>query len=151
MKPKAVSARMEAKTFRSGFLYATASVKEREIRFAKLPPQQVARALSLLLTLPKLEATAQPQNYTIRVRYDLIDHSLEELEDTLRSAGFHLSNTLYCKLSRALAYYCEETQLHNMECPQRLIKKSNEAYVHAWSHHAHGDHDDTPPDLRHDK
>ena len=38
-----------------------------------------------------------------------------------------------------------------MRMPQRLIKKSNEIYVKAWEHHAHGDHDDTPLELREDK
>jgi hypothetical protein len=50
---------------------------------------------------------------------------------------------------RALIYYVEETQLHNLEAPDRLLKKSqNEAYTHAWERHLHGDHDDTPPEWR---
>ena len=62
--------------------------------------------------------------------------------------GFHLDNSLFSKLTRALIRYCEQTQLHTLRSPQRLIKKSNEVYVKAWEHHLHGDHDDTPPELR---
>ena len=43
----------------------------------------------------------------------------------------------------------EDTQLHNMGAPEKRLKRSSqEAYVHAWEHHPHGDHDDTPPEWR---
>jgi hypothetical protein len=45
-------------------------------------------------------------------------------------------------------YFCEDTQMRNLRQPERLIKKSNEIYVKAWQHHPHGDHDDTPAELR---
>lgn len=151
MKPRAVSARLEGKSARAGLMCQTGSRKEREIRFAKLPPDQPARALAFLGGLQNLELAPIPDRFALRVAYVLAEYSLEELENALRNAGFHLSNSLYSKFSRALAYYCEETQLHTMESPQRLIKKSNEAYVQAWNHHPHGDKDDTPMELRHDK
>ena len=66
----------------------------------------------------------------------------------LRDAGFALENSLYIKLVRALVYFSEETQRHNLLSPERLIKQSNEVYIQAWNHHVHGDHDDTPPELR---
>jgi hypothetical protein len=151
MKPRAVSARLEGKSARAGLACQTGSRKEREIRFAKLPPDQPTHALAFLGRLENLEAAAVSGRPVLRVNYDLAEYSLEELENALRNSGFHLSNSLFSKLSRALAYYCEETQLHTMESPQRLIKKSNEAYVQAWAHHPHGDKDDTPLELRHDK
>ncbi len=50
---------------------------------------------------------------------------------------------------RALIYYVEETQLHNLEAPHKPLKRSqSEAYTHAWERHPHGDHDDTPPEWR---
>ena len=50
---------------------------------------------------------------------------------------------------RALFYYVEETQLHNLEAPERIRRKSqSEAYTNAWERHPHGDHDDTPPEWR---
>jgi hypothetical protein len=66
----------------------------------------------------------------------------------LRDAGFHLDSSLYSKLVRALVYFCEETQRHNLESPERLIKKSNEVYIKVYDQHPHGDHDDTPVELR---
>jgi hypothetical protein len=69
------------------------------------------------------------------VRYSVLDYSLESLEDALREAGFALDNSLYTKLVRALVYFCEETQRHNLLSPERLIKQSNEVYIQAWDHH----------------
>ena len=123
--------------------------KERTILFAKLPPGQVFEAAGLLCKLEGLEVTPHAEIPSIDIAYDLHDHSLEELETALEKTGFHLDSTLMSKLLRALIYYIEETQLHNLDAPERLLKKSqNEAYTHAWERHPHGDHDDTPPEWR---
>lgn len=123
--------------------------KHREIRFCKLKQQQqVADALDLLATLPGLEVTAGPLPNGVTVSYEIADHCMEGLETLLIDRGFHLENTLYCKLIRALVYFTEETQRRNLHQPERLIKQSQAVYSHAWDHHPHGDHDDTPPELR---
>lgn len=122
--------------------------KEREIRFKKLPPGQVDHAMRALRMLKGLQAERGAGELTLVVRYSVLDYSLESLEDALREAGFALDNSLYSKLMRALVYFCEETQRHNLESPERLLKQSNKVYIQAWDHHVHGDHDETPPDLR---
>jgi hypothetical protein len=125
--------------------------KHREIRFAKLPPDQVERAFVLLGRLERLDVEPGPEPFILSIRYEVEEYTLEGLEAALRKEGFHLDSTLYSKLVRALVYYCEDTQLRNMHGPQRLIKKSHEVYCKAWEHHPHGDHDDTPPELRQDR
>ena len=123
--------------------------KERTIRFSEIPPGQVAQAAAFLGGLPGLEVRANPQPLGIDVAYDLLDYSLEDLENALIDKGFHLDTTLLSKLMRALHYYVEETELHNLGAPERLLKSpQNEAYVQAWEHRLHGDHDDTPPEWR---
>lgn len=122
--------------------------KHREIRFCKLKRCQIADATALLATLASLEIAPGVQPNGIAVWYEIADHSMEALETLLIERGFHLENTLYCKLIRALVYFTEETQRRNMGQPERLIKKSHEVYSQAWEHHPHGDHDDTPPELR---
>ncbi len=122
--------------------------KHRELRFKKLPPGQVEQARRALSMLKGLDVEVGEGDYALVVRYSVLDYSLESLEEALREAGFALDNTLYSKLVRALVYFCEETQRHNLVSPERLLKKSNEVYIQAWDHHAHGDHDETPPDLR---
>ena len=118
------------------------------IRFKALPPGQVERAWEVLCVLKGLQIERTGDPLCLRVRYSVLDYSLEALEDALREAGCALDNALYTKLVRALIYFCEETQRHNLDSPERLIKQSNEVYVQAWDHQVHGDHDDTPLDLR---
>ncbi len=123
--------------------------KERSIQFAKLPPGQVPKAADFLQQVEHLSVAAKTELQAVDVAYDLREHSLEEIETALQDKGFHLDNTLLSKLMRAWIYYAEETQLHNLDAPHRLLKKSqNEAYTHAWEQHPHGDHDDTPPEWR---
>lgn len=122
--------------------------KHREIRFCKLKHWQVAEAYALLSTLHKLDVAPGTLPNGIAIWYEITDHNMAALENLLVDRGFHLENTLYCKLVRALVYFTEETQLRNMGQPERLIKKSHDVYSQAWEHHPHGDHDDTPPELR---
>ncbi len=129
----------------------TGTRKHREIRFGKLPPGQVARARALLERLDGLIVADGVLPTSIAIWYEIEEHTMEALEAALRQQGFHLENTLIAKLIRALVYYSEETQLRNMHGPQRLLKKSHEIYSKAWDHHPHGDHDDTPPELRVDR
>ena len=123
-------------------------VKERELRFAHSPAGQVERAREALRTLKGVTVSDGPTANSLCVRYSILDYSLELLEEALRDAGYHLDNTLYSKLLRAIVYFCEETQRHNLLSPERLIKKSNEVYIKVYDQHPHGDHDDTPIELR---
>lgn len=125
--------------------------KTRDIRFAALPPGQTEQALAALRAFKGLSVTPVEGKPWLRVRYSVLDYSLEVLENALRQAGYHLDNTLYSKLLRALVYFCEETERHNLLSPERLIKQSNEVYVQVYDQHPHGDHDETPADLRHYK
>lgn len=123
--------------------------KERNVLFSKFPPGQVPEASDFLGKLEHLEVQPHVERRAVGVAYDLKEHSLQELEGALEDKGYHLDNTLMSKMMRALIYYVEETQLHNLGAPHRLLKKSqHEAYTHAWERHPHGDHDDTPPEWR---
>jgi hypothetical protein len=126
----------------------TGIVKQRELRFKTLPPGQVERAWRALRMLKDLQVERGARETGLIVRYSVLDYTLEALEDALRNAGFALDNTLYMKLVRALVYFSEETQRHNLMSPERLIKQSNKVYIQAWAHQVHGDHDDTPLELR---
>jgi hypothetical protein len=123
--------------------------KKREILFSKFPPGQVPEAADDLQHIEELSVEPKYEKRALDVTYDLQQHTLEELEEHLVDKGFHLDNTLMSKLTRALIHYVEETQLHNLGVPEKLIKPSaQEAYVQAWEHRPHGDHDDTPPEWR---
>jgi hypothetical protein len=125
--------------------------KHREIRFNKLRSWQIEQARTVLANLGGIEVTDGLLPNSLSVWYEVTEYTMEGIESTLIAQGFHLENTLYCKMIRALVNFCEDTQLRNMRQPERLIKKSNEIYSKAWEHHPHGDHDDTPPELRQDR
>jgi len=123
--------------------------KKREILFSKFPPGQVPEAADDLQHIEAVEVRAKFEKHSLDVSYDLQQHTLRELDEHLVDKGFHLDNTLYTKLTRALIYYVEDTQLHNIGAPEKRLKRTaSEAYVNAWKQHPHGDHDDTPPEWR---
>ncbi len=123
--------------------------KNREIVFSKFPPGQVPEAADDLQRLDEIDVQAKLEKRSLAVGYDLQQHTLRELDEHLVDKGYHLDNTLLTKLTRALIYYVEDTQLHNIGAPEKRLKRSSqEAYVQAWEHHPHGDHDDTPPEWR---
>lgn len=127
----------------------TQTRKRREIVFAKFPPGQLPEAAHLLAGLEGLSVIELPHRRALLVEYDLLNYTLQGLEEGLAEQGFHLDNTLMAKLLRAFNHYLEAIQLHNLHAPERLIKTySKEAYAKAWDRHLHGDHDDTPAEWR---
>ncbi|WP_019915750.1 hypothetical protein [Methyloversatilis discipulorum] len=122
-------------------------MKHRELRFCRRCPRRVDEALALLAAVGGISVTAQGDRI-VAIEYSLTDHSFRSIERALRAHGFVLDGSLKMRLIRTMLYFCEDTQLRNLKQPERLIKKSNEIYVQAWQHHPHGDHDDTPSELR---
>ena len=123
--------------------------KEREILFSKFPPGQVPEATDDLQRLDELEVLPKYEKRAVDVSYDLQQHTLQTIEEHLVDKGYHLDNTLMSKLTRALIHYVEATQLHNLDAPEKRLKRSSqEAYVKAWEQRPHGDHDETPPEWR---
>ncbi len=127
---------------------AAGVLKTREIRFKPWPADQVVQARRSLAALRGVQVEQGRDPLSLIIHYNVLDFTLELLEEALVTAGFQLERTLLIRLHRALIYYVEETQVHNLRSPERLIKQSHEVYVQAYSAHPHGDHDDTPPDLR---
>ena len=123
--------------------------KERTILFSKFPPGQIPEAADVLRRHESVMVTPDSDRRAVGVAYDLLEHTLEDLEGELEDKGFHLDNTLLNKLIRAFVHYAEETELHNLEATERPRKNSQHpAYTQAWERHPHGDHDDTPPEWR---
>ena len=125
--------------------------KHRELRFDPRYPEQVAEARKLLSDLEGMDIDTGLAPYSLAIWYEISTYSLEGLEAALVRQGFHLDDSLNSKLMRTVVYFCEETQMRNMRVPERLIKKSHEVYSKAWENHPHGDHDETPPELRQDR
>ncbi len=121
--------------------------KRREIVFHALPPGQVEAALAFLVDLPGLSA-ARMDGYTLLVEYEVSHYTLEAIEKALDLQGFHREGSLIQRLRSAMAHYCERVQRQNMGLPVTLTKNYQGAYVEAWQHRPHGDHDETPEEWR---
>ena len=122
------------------------TLKSREIVFHPVPLAQAPQALSLLAELPGLSVTLV-DDFTLRVAYDVAEYAIEDIESGLTGQGFHLEGTVLIRLKRALAYHCERVQRRNMGSPEPRTK-NYKAFVEAWQHRPHGDHDATPEEWR---
>lgn len=125
--------------------------KRRELRFDAGHAGQIQKAVNLLSGLPGILVEPGPTPFSLSVSYELRDYTLEGLEAALLAQGFHFDTSIGRRIGRAITHFVEETQLRNMRVPERLIKKSQQVYSKAWDKHMHGDHDDTPQDLRQDR
>lgn len=120
--------------------------KQRDILFHALPPGQMEQAAQILGQVPALHVDARPPR-TLRVAYDLRQHTLASLEEGLMQCGFHLDGSLMQRLLRALAHYSEEIQRENLAAPDVELKTRG-IYVRQYEHHLHGDRDATPKEWR---
>jgi len=87
-------------------------IKRREVRFVALhpDPDQAETASRLLADSTSVIAVERKAENVLRVSYDLRQVTLAEIDGALRELGFHLEDTLLCKLKRAICYYAEENE-----------------------------------------
>ncbi|MBY0445783.1 MAG: hypothetical protein K2Q15_11305 [Burkholderiales bacterium] len=123
------------------------NAKHQLIQLYPLPCNQAAHAAVYLSTLDGVSAQALSDAPCISVHYRLPECSLTQIENHLKQAGFHLDESILSKIKRALVHYCEDIACSNLEIPEHNIK-SRDVYVKVWDNHPHGDHDETPEELR---
>lgn len=123
--------------------------KQRDIVFDREPAGQLERACRFLASLPGCKVEYASSAHTLRVTYNLRQHTLYGLEEALARAGFHLDHSPLHSIGRKIIYYCEDTACHNLDIPIHPTKEyEREVFVKAYDQQPHGDHDDTPPELR---
>jgi len=123
--------------------------KRRDIVFMDNPPDQLERAYEILSGLPNCSVEHTEMPNTLRVEYNLHHYTLEGLENGLIDEGFSLDPSPLHHIGRKIIYYCEDTMCHNLDIPLHPTKKNEKAvFVKAYDELPHGDHDDTPPELR---
>jgi hypothetical protein len=123
-----------------------------DLYFAAEPAGQLERAHALLAGLDNLQVEKTSEPTKLRISYSLRDYSLEGLEAALKKAGFCFKENLLNKLGKKLIYYCEEVQYHNLNTPEHLTKANTPViFAKLYENHPHGDHDDTPKELRENK
>ncbi len=123
--------------------------KERLLIFSDEPANQLFQAYLLLIGLDNFHVEMGPQPHSLLIRYSIEHYSLEALEKALTREGFILKFNLLGNITKQLIHYCEDVQYHNLKTPEpRTKNNSQEIFVKAYEHHPHGNHDDTPKELR---
>jgi hypothetical protein len=123
--------------------------KERLLVFTEEPANQVFAAYMLLVGLEKFHVEMGPIPRSLLLRYSVQDYSLEALEKSLAREGFRMKSTLLGNIKKHLIHYCEDVQYHNLKTPEpRTKNNAQEIFVKAYEQHPHGNHDDTPKELR---
>ena len=125
-------------------------VKLREIGFDELHPDpDQARTASLqLVGVAGVLAVEAVSATLLRVRYDVMRVTLEQIEGALDDAGFHLDNRLLLRLKRALWYYTEEVERANHGCARGSTNCTQKIYITRYQHGAHGCRDRRPEHWR---
>ena len=123
--------------------------KERVLYFSKEPTSQLFAAYMLLVGLDNFYVEMGPFPNTLLIRYSIQHYSLEALEKALIREGFRLEYPLLDKIKKHLVHYCEDVQYHNLKTPEpRTKNNAQEIFAKAYELHPHGNHDDTPKELR---
>ncbi|GHD65532.1 hypothetical protein [Jeongeupia chitinilytica] len=108
---------------------------------------QAAHAADLLTQLPGVSASLASNACVLRVRYALSTCTLAELEAVLAASHIGLDQRALQKLKRTLAHYADDVERDNLDLPEHNVK-TRDVYARVWDQHPHGDHDDTPDELR---
>ncbi len=125
-------------------------IKQREIVFTELhpDPEQAHSAAKLLIDLDGV-LDAQAENHLqLKIRYNVLQISLEQIEGALTDCGFHLSSKLIYKISRALYYYTEEIQRANNGCSDEDHNSTRKIFINRYAHREHGCADRRPEHWR---
>jgi len=124
-------------------------VKHRVLVFTAEPEGQAERARMLLTGLEDLIVKCCEDPNALHLSYSLHDYTLISLERALVSEGFQLHDSTWGQIGKTLIHYQEEVECHNLNVPfRRTLVRHAEVFVKAYENHPHGDHDDTPPELR---
>ena len=124
--------------------------KQRDVMFNPLhdDENQASTAAQMLIDFEGVVlADVISQNHLI-IRYDLRYFTLVDIEELLKTVGFHLDNNLLIKLKRALYRYTEETERANLGCIEGQSNCTREAYINRYQKLPHGCRDKRPDHWR---
>lgn len=123
--------------------------KTRKLIFSDEPSDQVEQAYLLLSSMENLKVAKGTLANSLIIHYSLEHYTHEGLENALIKEGFHFKESLLDMVQKHMVHYCEDVQHHNLSTPEHPTKKNeSEVFAQVYEHHPHGNHDDTPKDLR---
>ena len=126
-------------------------LKQREVRFCTFDPaaRPARDAAQLLLKAPGVETVQALTRDSLQIHYRLTQISLQIIEESLSELGFHLDNSLLCRMKRSLIYYCEETEMANMGRSHDKANATLDIFINCYQQQPHGCRDRRPRHLRH--
>jgi len=123
--------------------------KRRELIFSDNPANQIDQVYLLLSGMENLKVERGSKPDSLVVYYSVEHYSLEGLKKALSREGFSFKLGFFGVIFEKLVNYCEDVQYHNLSIPEHNTKKNPpEIFVKIYDHHPHGNHDDTPKELR---
>ncbi len=124
-------------------------IKHRDLCFCDRNPQQQAEDALLLLQAANgmLDVKKSAPN-KLQIRYDVRKISLEIIDSALLEIGYHLDNSLICKLKRALFYYVEDIQRENLGISREENNATRSVFVSRYQQLKHGCRDHKPSEWR---
>jgi len=125
-------------------------IKHREIPFQEIhpDPHQAQTAARFLVTVEGIHQTDPAAPTLLRVSYDVLITTLQEIEEALTELGLHLDNRLMFRVRRALYYYTEETLRANCGCPHGESNCTKKVFAKRYELIEHGCRDQRPEHWR---
>ncbi len=126
-------------------------IKHREIAFRDLHPErnQTETAALFLADVDGVIHATPVSPLLLRVSYDLLQVTLEQIETAIREIGLHIDNGLLFRIKRALHYYTEETQRANMGCAHGESNCTKKVFALRYRNLDHSCRDQRPEHWRH--
>lgn len=124
-------------------------IKHRDLCFCDHNPQQQAEdALLLLQVADGVIHIKKFASNKLKISYDIRQLSLEIIDSALAEIGFHLDNSIICKIKRALFYYAEEIQRENLGISRDENDSTRSVFVNRYQQLKHGCRDAKPDEWR---
>lgn len=125
-------------------------IKQREVIFCMLhpDPRQAHTAAAVLDGVEGILHLEVPDPAMLKVRYDLLRLTLQQIETLLSERGFHLDNSLMNKLLRALYRYTEDNERQNLGCPAGDSNCTTKVFISSYQRREHGCRDERPNHWR---
>ncbi|QIK37179.1 hypothetical protein GWK36_03345 [Caldichromatium japonicum] len=125
-------------------------IKRREIAFQRVHPnpQQAQTAAAFLNGIDGILHTEPASPYVLRVTYDVLKISLQEIEEALAELGLYLDRNLFNRLKRALHHYTEETVRANSELAFDEQTLTQKLFARRYELIEHGCRDERPEHWR---
>jgi len=125
-------------------------LRHREIAFCELhpDPRQAESAAMALADMVGVSHVQLDSPSFLRISYNVLEVTLEQIDALLTEMGFHLDNGLVHRIKRALAYYTEETMRANIGCTRGESNCTQKIFADRYARGDHGCRDQRPEHWR---